>query len=50
MVSARLRWLSSPAVGLKPNDDGIRSVSPFGLPKREGQPERNEPKNRRSRK
>ena len=39
MVSARLRWLSSSAVSLKPNEDGIRIASPFGLP-REGQPER----------
>ncbi len=34
------RQLSSPMAGLKPSADGIRSASPFGLPKREGEPER----------
>ena len=37
--SDRLRQPSSPTVGLKPNEDGIRSASPFGSPKREGQHE-----------
>ena len=35
-------WLRPPsfAAGLKPSADGVRSVLPFGLPKREGQHER----------
>ena len=51
MDSDRFRRFPSPTAALKPIGDGIRSVPPFGLPKREGHHEQTiEAKNRRRRK